>query len=79
MFELNPQWISLTINIIILIATVTGFVKVIYNDLTHLNIYVKEINSKFEKMEEKVSNIETGLCSMKAICNERHTRRTRKN
>ena len=79
--EFNPQWISLGIQITILIATVAGFIKVIYNDLTHLNIAMKEskedakkINDKIDKIEDRIGNIEKGVCSMKAVCNERHKR-----
>jgi len=72
--DFSPQWISLVIQILVLIATVAGFIKVIYNDLTHLNIDMKDSKNKLEKVEAKISNIETGLCSMKAVCNERHKR-----
>ncbi len=72
--DINPQWVSVIIQIVILIATVAGFIKVIYNDLTHLNIDMKDIKTKVDKIDDRTTNIEKGFCSMKAVCNERHKR-----
>jgi hypothetical protein len=61
----NSYWIlgaSLTIlQILGIIITVAGFVKIIANDLKHLTLDVKEIKKSQEKEEERIAKLEVGF------------------
>lgn len=61
-------WISLGLNLLILIVATTGFIKVMKNDLVHLNKNlldikgdIKNLFSKLNDLCQRVANIEGRL------------------
>jgi len=62
------SWATFGLNIVILIVSIAGFLKILKNDLTHLQRDVSEIKknqehlyNKVVKLCERVSNIEGKL------------------
>lgn len=74
----NPVWLSVGCNLLGMLVTVVGFVKVIGNDLHHLALDVKDIKTKQKEIGDKVEKLEINTASRNAVCEERHSRRTRK-
>ena len=68
MLEIIPL-LSLGLNVLIMIVSVAGFVKIIKNDLTHvqnslskIESNVEDINCKVASTAERVATIEGKLC-----------------
>jgi hypothetical protein len=56
MFNSLAGW-SLILNVAVLLVTAGGFIKVLRNDLWHLDKYVKEIKGDVKTLGEKVDTI----------------------
>jgi len=52
------QLISLGLNLIILVVSASGFIKIMKNDLTHVQADLKELKQNDKKIFDKVN----GLC-----------------
>lgn len=49
--------LSFGLNLLILIVSIAGFLKIMKNDLTHLQRDVTAIKSQHEKTDEKLDNL----------------------
>jgi hypothetical protein len=67
--------ISLGLNILILIVSISGFVKIMKNDLNHLAEDVKEIKHNINNISRKITKVDKVQVTMQAVCAERHKNR----
>jgi uncharacterized protein YoxC len=49
--------VSVGLNIIILIVSIAGFLKILRNDLTHVQKSLDKIENKLNDMDKRVDNI----------------------
>jgi len=68
MFNNFAIW-SFALNVLVLIVSISGFIKIMKNDLVHLEKNVtaltellKEVNKKLDKNSERIAKIE-GRCA----------------
>lgn len=63
---------SFILNILVLIVSVAGFLKVIKNDLTHVQKYLDEIKNKLSDMDAKLDNNSERIASIEGKCSATH-------
>jgi hypothetical protein len=76
----TPSFWSFILQVIILIVTVAGFVKIMKNDLHHLGIDLKEIKDVLTKHGDKIDNVVERVSCMEGIMgvNAKRLRRSKK-
>jgi len=63
---------SLCLNILVLIVTAAGFVKIMKNDLFHLEKDVKEIKITIISMDKKLDGTAERIASIEGKCAANH-------
>jgi len=71
MFENIGFW-SLVLNGLVLIVSVSGFVKIMKNDLFHLEKDTKEIKNTLSLIDKKLDNTTERLAKIEGKCLANH-------
>jgi len=71
MFNTISFW-SLVLNILVLIVSISGFVKIMKNDLAHLERDVKDIKMVIDKIDDKLNKNSEEIAAIKATCKANH-------
>jgi len=71
MFTSLGFW-SLGLNLLVLIVSVSGFIKITRNDLVHLEKDVKEIKNTLSNIDKKLDNTTERLSKQEGKCLANH-------
>lgn len=71
MFTSIGFW-SLVLNVVVLIVSVSGFVKIMKNDLFHLEKDVKAIQKTLDSMDKKLDNTSERMSMIEGKCLANH-------
>jgi hypothetical protein len=63
MFENLSVW-SLALNVLVLIVSVSGFIKIMNNDLSHLKNSVADVKNTLNEHGKKIDNVAERIASM---------------
>jgi peptidoglycan hydrolase CwlO-like protein len=72
MFDNMAGWISLGLNVLILTASVAGFIKITQNDLAHVQKSLDKIDSDLSKIGTKLENTTERIASIEGKCKANH-------
>ena len=68
----NMAFWSLCLNGLVLIVSVSGFIKIMRNDLFHLEKDVKEIKSKIDTVDKKLDKNAEEVAEIRGRCKANH-------
>jgi peptidoglycan hydrolase CwlO-like protein len=71
MFDNLGFW-SLGLNLLVLIVSISGFVKITRNDLVHLEKDVKEIKNTLSNIDKKLDNTTERIAKIEGKCTANH-------
>jgi len=63
---------SLCLNILVLVVSISGFIKITRNDLVHLERDVKEIKNTLSTIDKKLDNTSERLSKQEGKCTANH-------
>jgi len=69
--------VSVGMQVLVLVVMVSGFIKIMKNDLFHLTADVKEIKGTVKEIKDTQGEQGNRLTKMETQCKERHSRRKR--
>lgn len=72
MFSNIGFW-SLVLNALVLIVSVSGFIKIMRNDLFHLEKDTKEIKNTLSLIDKKLDNTSERLATIEGKCVANHS------
>ena len=68
----NMIFWSIGLNILVLIVSISGFIKIMNNDLKHLEINVNEIKNTLFTIETKLDNNAERISKIEGKCSANH-------
>ena len=71
MFNTVSIW-SIILNVIVILITGIGFIKIMANDLKHLTVDIKEIKEILNKSVEHYHTLEKKMIRMETRCKMQH-------
>jgi uncharacterized protein YoxC len=66
------SWCSIGLNILVLIVSIAGFLKVIKNDLTHVQKSLEDLTFTVKEIDRKIDKNEVEIAAIKANCAATH-------
>ena len=68
----NLGFWSLCLNILVLLVSISGFIKITRNDLVHLEKDVKEIKNTLSNIDKKLDNTTERIAKIEGKCTANH-------
>lgn len=68
----NVGFWSLILNVLVLLVSISGFIKITRNDLVHLEKDVKEIQNTLSKIDEKLDKSAERISALEGRCKANH-------
>ena len=68
----NMGFWSLILNGLVLLVSISGFIKITRNDLMHLEANVKEIKEALKRIEEEICKIGERVAMQEGKCKANH-------
>lgn len=65
-------WVSLGLNVLILVVSVSGFIKIMKNDLFHVQKALEEIKVGLTKLSEEVNHNAERVAVIEGRCAANH-------
>lgn len=70
-------WITVGLNILVLIVSIAGFLKVIKNDLTHVQKSLEDLTETVKDIDNKLDKNNEEIAAIQANCKATHYRKKR--